>query len=162
MNTSRRAFLLGSVAGSTLLARSAAWAKGTYDEGATDTSIKLGHTNPYSGPASSYSTIGKCISAYWTMVNDKGGINGRKIDFITLDDGYSPPKTVERVRQLVEQDHVLASSTRSARRPTPRSTSTSTRRRCRSSTSPPAPRSGAIPSTSRGPWASSPTTTPRR
>ena len=107
MNTSRRAFVLGSVAGSTLLARSAAWAKGTYDEGATDTSIKLGHTNPYSGPASSYSTIGKCISAYWTMVNDKGGINGRKIDFITLDDGYSPAKTVEVIRQLVEQDKVL-------------------------------------------------------
>jgi branched-chain amino acid transport system substrate-binding protein len=108
MNTSRRAFLLGSVAGPALLAWAPAWAKGIYDEGATDTSIKLGHTNPYSGPASSYSTIGKCISAYWTMVNDKGGINGRKIEFITLDDGYSPPKTVEMVRQLVEQDHVLA------------------------------------------------------
>jgi branched-chain amino acid transport system substrate-binding protein len=108
MTASRRAFLVGSIAGPTLLAWAPAWAKGTYDEGATDTSIKLGHTNPYSGPASSYSTIGKCIAAYWTMVNDKGGINGRKVDFISLDDGYSPPKTVEVVRQLVEQDHVLA------------------------------------------------------
>jgi branched-chain amino acid transport system substrate-binding protein len=108
MTTSRRAFLLGSVAGTTLLAQAPAWAKATYDEGATDTSIKLGHTNPYSGPASSYSTIGKCIAAYWTMINDKGGIDGRKIEFLSLDDGYSPPKTVEVVRQLVEQDHVLA------------------------------------------------------
>src|SRR5215469_5174562 len=101
MTTSRRAFLLGSVAGTTLLAQVPAWAKGTYDEGATDISIKLGHTNPYSGPASSYSTIGKCIAAYWTMVNDKGGINGRKIEFVSRDDGYSPPKTVEVVRQMV-------------------------------------------------------------
>jgi len=108
MVTSRRTFLIGSAAAPILLARAPAWAKGTYDEGASDTTIKLGNTNPYSGPASSYSTIGKCITAYWTMVNDKGGINGRKVEFISLDDGYSPPKTVEMVRQLVEQDHVLA------------------------------------------------------
>jgi branched-chain amino acid transport system substrate-binding protein len=69
--------------------------------------IKIGNTNPYSGPASAYGSIGKSISAYWKMVNDHGGINGRKVEFISYDDGYSPPKTVEMVRRLVEQDEVL-------------------------------------------------------
>jgi branched-chain amino acid transport system substrate-binding protein len=78
-----------------------------YDTGATDTEIKLGHTNPYSGPASSYGVIGKAEAAYFKMINEKGGINGRKINFISYDDGYSPPKTVEQVRKLVEQDEVL-------------------------------------------------------
>ena len=62
---------------------------------------------PYSGPASAYGTIGKAEAAYFKMVNDEGGINGRKINFISLDDGYSPPKTVEMARKLVEQDEVL-------------------------------------------------------
>jgi branched-chain amino acid transport system substrate-binding protein len=74
--------------------------------GVTATEIKLGNTNPYSGPASAYGTIGKGLGAYFKKVNDEGGINGRKINFITLDDGYSPPKTVEMVRRLVEQDQV--------------------------------------------------------
>ena len=78
-----------------------------YDDGASDTEIKIGNINPYSGPASAYGTIGKAIAAYFKMVNDNGGINGRKIDFISLDDGYSPPKTVEQARKLVEQDKVL-------------------------------------------------------
>ncbi|HSG76307.1 MAG TPA: ABC transporter substrate-binding protein, partial [Burkholderiales bacterium] len=69
--------------------------------------IKIGNTNPYSGPASAYGTIGKTIGAYWKMVNDKGGINGRQIEWISYDDGYSPPKTVEMARRLVEQDQVL-------------------------------------------------------
>jgi len=69
--------------------------------------IKIGNTNPYSGPASAYGTIGKTIGAYWKMVNEKGGINGRKIEWISYDDGYSPPKTVEMARRLVEQDQVL-------------------------------------------------------
>ena len=84
-----------------------AFAQKKYEDGATDTEIKIGHTNPYSGPASAYGVIGKTIEAYWKSVNEAGGINGRKINFITLDDGYSPPKTVEMVRQLVEQDKVL-------------------------------------------------------
>src|SRR5262245_42860095 len=84
-----------------------ALAQKKYDTGATDTEIKLGHTNPYSGPASSYGVIGKTEAAYFKMINDKGGINGRKINFISYDDGYSPPKTVEQVRKLVEQDEVL-------------------------------------------------------
>jgi len=69
--------------------------------------IKIGNTNPYSGPASAYGTIGKTIGAYWKMVNEKGGINGRTIEWISYDDGYSPPKTVEMARKLVEQDKVL-------------------------------------------------------
>jgi branched-chain amino acid transport system substrate-binding protein len=78
-----------------------------YDVGATDSIIKIGHTNPYSGNASAYGNIGRTIEAVFKMVNDNGGINGRKIEFITYDDGYSPPKTVEMVRKLVEQDEVL-------------------------------------------------------
>jgi ABC-type branched-subunit amino acid transport system substrate-binding protein len=74
--------------------------------GVTATEIKVGNTNPYSGNASAYGTIGKTIAAYFKKVNDEGGINGRKINFITYDDGYSPPKTVEMVRKLVEQDQV--------------------------------------------------------
>jgi ABC-type branched-subunit amino acid transport system substrate-binding protein len=71
--------------------------------------IKIGNTNPYSGPASAYGAIGKSIGAYWQMVNDQGGINGRKVEWISYDDGYSPPKTVEMTRRLVEQDQVLLS-----------------------------------------------------
>src|SRR6476469_3042261 len=78
-----------------------------YDPGASDTEIKIGQTMPYSGPASAYGTIGKAEAAYFKMINEQGGINGRKINFITLDDAYSPPKTVEMVRRLVEQDEVL-------------------------------------------------------
>jgi len=75
--------------------------------GVTATEIKIGNTNPYSGPASAYGTIGKAIGAYFKKVNDEGGINGRKINYITYDDAYTPPKTVEMVRRLVEQDQVL-------------------------------------------------------
>ena len=85
----------------------AALAQKKYDPGASDTEIKIGNTNPYSGPASAYGTIGKTISAYFKMLNEHGGINGRKINFISYDDGYSPPRTVEMARKLVEQDQVL-------------------------------------------------------
>ena len=78
-----------------------------YGPGVTDTEIKIGNTGPYSGPASSYSTIPKCMAAYYKMVNDTGGVNGRKINFLSSDDGYTPPKTVEMTRKLVEQDQVL-------------------------------------------------------
>ena len=84
-----------------------ALAQKKYDEGVTDTEIKIGHTNPYSGNLSAYGQIGKTIEAMFKMVNDQGGINGRKITFITYDDGYSPPKTVEMVRKLVEEDKIL-------------------------------------------------------
>ncbi len=107
MNTSRRGFVGGASALALLSGSTAAFAQKKYSDGATDTEIKLGHTGPYSGPASSYGQIGKTIEAYWKSVNEAGGIKGRKIKFITLDDGYSPPKMVELVRQLVEQDKVL-------------------------------------------------------
>ena len=91
----------------TALAAPAALAQKKYDPGANDKEIKIGHINPYSGPASAYGTIGKSIAAYFKKVNDEGGVNGRKINFISYDDGYSPPKTVEMARKLVEQDQVL-------------------------------------------------------
>ena len=78
------------------------------EPGITDTTIKLGQTMPYSGPASAYSAVGRTEVAFFAMLNDQGGINGRKIELISLDDGYSPPKTVEQVRRLVEQDEVFA------------------------------------------------------
>src|ERR1700758_5475543 len=84
-----------------------ALAEKQYGPGVTDTEIKIGNTGPYSGPASSYGTIGKAEAAYFKMLNDQGGVNGRKINFLTYDDAYSPPKTVEQTRRLVEQDGVL-------------------------------------------------------
>jgi len=99
--------LTGLSATGLVLVSGLAWA-GQYGPGASDTEIKLGNTMPYSGPASSYGAIGKAEAAYFAMINEQGGVNGRKINFISRDDGYSPPKTVEQVRQLVEQDQVLA------------------------------------------------------
>jgi branched-chain amino acid transport system substrate-binding protein len=86
---------------------STASAQKKYDPGATDTEIKIGNIMPYSGPASAYATIGKTEDAYFKKINAEGGINGRKIDFISYDDGYSPPKAVEQARKLVEADEVL-------------------------------------------------------
>jgi len=98
---------LATLAAMAALAASPAHGQKKYDPGASDSEIKVGNTNPYSGPASAYGTIGKTIAAYFKMVNEQGGINGRKVNFITYDDGYSPPKTVEMARKLVEQDQVL-------------------------------------------------------
>ena len=95
MNTKRRTFIGGVSAAALLSGSSSAFAQKKYDDGATDTEIKIGHSGPYSGPASAYGVIGKCIEAYWKMVNEQGGINGRKVNFVTLDDGYSPAKCVE-------------------------------------------------------------------
>ena len=89
------------------LSASSAYAQKKYDTGATDTEIKIGQTNPFSGPASAYATIGKTQAAYMKMINDQGGVNGRKINLIQYDDAYSPPKAVEQVRKLVESDEVL-------------------------------------------------------
>jgi branched-chain amino acid transport system substrate-binding protein len=85
----------------------AAQAQKRYGPGASDTEIKIGQTMPYSGPASAYGTIGKSEAAYLRMINDRGGINGRKLNLISLDDGYSPPRTVEQIRKLVEDEQVL-------------------------------------------------------
>jgi branched-chain amino acid transport system substrate-binding protein len=84
-----------------------ALAQKKYDTGATDTEIKVGNIMPYSGPASAYGVIGKTEEAYFKKINDEGGINGRKINFVSYDDGYSPPKAVEQARKLVESDEVL-------------------------------------------------------
>src|SRR5437763_15224899 len=87
---------------------SGALAQKKYDTGATDTEIKIGNIMPYSGPASAYGVIGKTEEAYFKKINAEGGINGRKINFVSYDDGYSPPKAVEQARKLVESDEVLA------------------------------------------------------
>ena len=84
-----------------------ALAQKKYDTGASDTEIKIGNIMPYSGPASAYGIIGKTEAAYFNKINAEGGINGRKINFISYDDGYSPPKAVEQARKLVESDEVL-------------------------------------------------------
>ena len=89
------------------LISSTALAQKKYDPGATDKEIKIGGISPYSGPASAYGAIGKAISAYLAKINDEGGINGRKLNFISLDDGYNPAKTVEQARKLVEEEEVL-------------------------------------------------------
>ena len=86
---------------------SSALAQKKYDQGATDKEIKVGNTNPYSGPASAYGAIGKSIAAYFDKVNAEGGVNGRMVKFISLDDGYNPAKTVEQARKLVEEEEVL-------------------------------------------------------
>ncbi|MET4200701.1 branched-chain amino acid transport system substrate-binding protein [Bradyrhizobium sp. LA8.1] len=89
------------------LSVTAASAQKKYDPGASDTEIKVGQTMPFSGPASAYSSIGKTQAAYFKMINDQGGVNGRKINLIQYDDAYSPPKAVEQIRKLVESDEVL-------------------------------------------------------
>ncbi|HEY5931032.1 MAG TPA: ABC transporter substrate-binding protein, partial [Burkholderiales bacterium] len=90
-----------------VLAPQAALAEKTYGPGVTDTEIRIGQTMPYSGPLSAFGTIGKAEVAYFEMINSKGGVNGRKIRLLSLDDGYSPPRTIEQTRKLVESDEVL-------------------------------------------------------
>jgi len=104
----RTSLIAGAIALGFAFAALPAGAQKKYGPGASDTESKLGQTMPYSGPASAYGTIGKLHQAYFKKINDAGGINGRKVNLISLDDGYSPPKAVEQVRRLVEQDEVLA------------------------------------------------------
>ena len=106
MTIRRREFCLTAAAGVAALSLPA-YAQKKYDPGASDREIKIGNIMPYSGPASAYGAIGKTQAAYFTMLNEKGGINGRKINFVSYDDGYSPPKAVEQARKLVESDEVL-------------------------------------------------------
>ena len=103
---------------------STASAQKKYDTGATDTEIKIGNIMPYSGPASAYGIIGRTEAAYFKKINAEGGINGRKINFISYDDAYSPPKTVEQAASWSRATKCCSSSTRSARRRTRRSTNT--------------------------------------
>jgi branched-chain amino acid transport system substrate-binding protein len=106
--TVNRTMIIGLFTISLVLASGHPLAAGQYGPGVTDSEIKIGNTMPYSGPALSYGTIGRSEAAYFAMINEQGGINGRKINFISRDDGYSPPKTLEQARQLVEQEEVLA------------------------------------------------------
>ena len=105
MRLTRLSLVAASVAA--MLISPAALAQKKYDTGATDKEIKIGGISPYSGPASAYGAIGKAISAYLNKINEEGGINGRKLNFISLDDGYNPAKTVEQARKLVEEEEVL-------------------------------------------------------
>ena len=102
----RRFLLQSAAAAAAYSAQGFGAARAENAPGVTDTEIKIGQTIPYSGPASAFGAIVRTETAYFKMINDQGGINGRKIDFISLDDGYSPPKTVEQVRRLVELEHV--------------------------------------------------------
>ncbi len=107
MRRSQRFVMLALPVAALMVAAAPAFAQKQFGPGVTDTEIKIGQTMPYSGPASAYGTIGKSEAAFFAMINEQGGVNGRKITFISLDDGYSPPKTVEQTRRLVEQDQVL-------------------------------------------------------
>src|SRR5689334_12351654 len=107
LRTNRRGFLGGVSTAAILSASGAAFGQKKYDDGATDKEIKIGHFCPYSGPASAYGVIGQAHQVFWKMINETGGINGRKVNFVTLDDGYTPSKSVEVTRQLVEQEKVL-------------------------------------------------------
>src|SRR5215831_16319387 len=102
-----RRSILAAAPAAVALAALPARAEKKYGPGVSDTEIKVGNTCFYSGPASSYGTIGKAETAWFKMLNDQGGVNGRKITFLSYDDAYSPPKTVEQTRRLVEQDEIL-------------------------------------------------------
>lgn len=108
MKTTTTSFAIGALTAAVLMSASAAQAQKKYDPGASDTEIKLGQTVPHSGPGSLYGVLGRVAVAYFEMINEKGGINGRKIKMLSLDDSYSAPKAVEATRRLVEQDEVLA------------------------------------------------------
>src|SRR6201990_1002945 len=107
LSVKKRGISIAAVVVAPTLAASTAQAQKKYDPGATDTEIKIGNIMPYSGPASSYGVIGKTEKAYMDMINAEGGVNGRKINFISYDDAYSPPKAIEQARKLVESDEVL-------------------------------------------------------
>ncbi|MBV8512684.1 MAG: ABC transporter substrate-binding protein, partial [Xanthobacteraceae bacterium] len=108
MGVKRAAWHAIGVAGFVVAGVMMGLAQAQHDPGVTDKEITIGQTNPYTGPLSSYSTQGRVQAAFYTMINEQGGVNGRKIKFISLDDGYSPPKTVEQTRRLVEEDQVVA------------------------------------------------------
>jgi len=105
MHLEKRGLLIAALA--LLVAGGPAWAQKKYDIGATDKEIKIGGISPYSGPVSAFGVAGKAIAAYFDKINAEGGVNGRKLNFVSLDDGYNPAKTVEQARRLVEEDEVL-------------------------------------------------------
>ena len=151
----RRSILAGTAAVALtvpLLSPRVARAK-DYGPGVTDKEIKIGNTGPYSGPASSYSAVPKSQVAYWKMINDQGGINGRTINFLSYDDAYTPPKTVEMVRKLVEEDQVLLMFGTLGTPPNTAIQGYLNDNKVPQLSSPPAPVSGTIPSIIPGLWA---------
>ena len=136
----KRRALLAAIGGTALstAAVGTGWAKDD-GPGVTDSEIKLGTTSPYSGPASAYGVYGQAQTAYFNMINDQGGINGRKVKLISLDNGYNPPKAVEQTRKLVEDEKVLFIAGFLGTPPNTRCRNTSTARRCRTCSSPRAP-----------------------
>jgi branched-chain amino acid transport system substrate-binding protein len=104
--TTRRSFLRSGAAATAVIAMRSRLGQAENAPGITATEIKIGQTMPYSGPASAFGAMGRTEAAFFKLLNEQGGVNGRKISFISLDDGYSPPKTVEQVRRLVEQEGV--------------------------------------------------------
>ena len=133
-----------------------------YDTGASDTEIKIGQTIPLSGPASAYGSIGKVQAAYIRMINEQGGINGRKINLIQYDDAYNPPKTVEQVRKLVESDEVLTTFQIIGTPPNAAVQKYLNEKKCRSFWPRLAQRDSPIRSISPGQSLSTPTTSPKR
>src|SRR5712671_3368146 len=107
MRNYRQWLIVAATVGTVAVVATPVAAQKKYDPGANDREIKIGNTMPYSGPASAYGEAGKTFAAYFNKINADGGINGRKINFISYDDAYSPPKTVEQTRKLVESDEVL-------------------------------------------------------
>jgi ABC-type branched-subunit amino acid transport system substrate-binding protein len=146
--------LLAGTAVAIALSATSASAQKKYDTGASDTEIKIGQTVPFSGPASAYAGIGKTQAAYFKMINEQGGINGRKLNLIQYDDAYSPPKAVEQVRKLVEATRFCSPSRSSARRRTRLCRNISTARRCRNCSPRPAHRNSPTRRIFRGRWAS--------
>lgn len=131
-------------------------AQKNYDPGATDTEIKIGNIMPYSGPLSAFAAVGKTEAAYFKKLNSEGGINGRKINFISYDDGYSPPKTVEQSRRLVESDEVLLIFNSLGRPTNAAIHKYMNSKKCRSFFSRVVQPSGTIRKTFPGAWAGSP------
>ena len=148
-----RRTILAAAPGALALAALPARAAKKYGPGVTDTEIKIGNTSPYSGPLSNASPIPLSIEAYFKMINAQGGVNGRKITWISYDDGYSPPKTVEMTRKLVEEDNVLF-ALRLGGDPDQQRGLALHERKAGAATvpQPRAPPSGTTPRAIRGPW----------
>ena len=157
----RKILLLASVLLGIAVGIHPATAEKKYDPGASDTEIKIGNIMPYSGPLSAYALIGRTQAAFFKKLNDEGGINGRKINFISYDDAFSPPKTVEQARKLVESDEVLLIF-QSLGTPTNNAIQKYLDlKKVPQLLSPPARQNSATRRISRGPWAGSRPTRPR-
>jgi branched-chain amino acid transport system substrate-binding protein len=146
----RRFLLQSAAAAAAYFAEAFRAARAENAPGITESEIKIGQTMPYSGPASAYGVIGRTEAAYFKMINEQGGVNGRKITLISLDDAYSPPRTVEQVRRLVEQEHVAFLANTLGTAPNAAIRQYLNDKRCRSSSSRLVPQCSPTLSTTRG------------